>query len=122
MLALFIGKKIFTLSGVEIGWRIFASSPGKLPKYTAVFHAPSIRVFKPVDKEIIDALLKLLKLICNYGAGLNYYDVRHLTRRGIKLSITSGVVSASKVDSHIYLILAALRKFSHAAHILRLKE
>lgn len=95
---------------------------GKYANITAIFHMPSIRVVGPFDKILIEALPESLKFICNYGAGYNYYDVEHLTRRGIKLSNTSGVVDASTADTHLYLILGALRNFAHAAHTLRQKE
>ena len=67
-----------------------------------------------VTDDIDAALLALagdkLKLIANYGAGIDHIDVQTARQRGILVSNTPDVVTEDTADMTIALILAVLRR------------
>jgi glyoxylate reductase len=62
-----------------------------------------------VDASLLDRLPNL-RLIANYGAGVDNIDVAEATRRGIQVTNTPGVLSESVADLTWGLLLAAARR------------
>lgn len=64
----------------------------------------------PIGPDLLDAAPGL-RVISNYGVGYNNVDVEDLTRRGIVVCNTPGVLSAAVADLTMLLILAAAKRF-----------
>jgi glyoxylate reductase len=64
----------------------------------------------PVGPDLLDAAPKL-RVISNYGVGYNNVDPADLTRRGIVVCNTPGVLSAAVADLTMLLILVAAKRF-----------
>lgn len=72
-------------------------------------------VLVPTVTDQIDAALlaqagERLKLIANYGAGVDHIDVQTARQRGILVSNTPGVVTEDTADMTMALILAVIRR------------
>lgn len=72
-------------------------------------------VLVPMVTDQIDANLlaqagERLKLIANYGAGVDHIDVQTARQRGVLVSNTPGVVTEDTADMTLALILAVTRK------------
>lgn len=72
-------------------------------------------VLVPTVTDVIDANMlaqagERLKLIANYGAGIDHIDVQSARQRGILVSNTPGVVTEDTADMTLALILAVTRR------------
>ena len=65
------------------------------------------------DKEIAEAMPETLIAVCHNGAGYDQIDVEYFNKRHIQVSNTPNVVSAATADTHVFLLLSALRYFSY---------
>ena len=63
-----------------------------------------------IDARLIAQASEKLKLIANYGAGVDHIDVATARQRGILVSNTPGVVTDDTADMTIALILAVTRR------------
>ena len=71
----------------------------------------------PVGPELLDRAPKL-RVVSNFGVGFNNVDVPDLTRRGIAVCNTPGVLSDCVADLTMGLILTASRQIvANAAHV-----
>lgn len=64
------------------------------------------------DEEIAKALPSSVIAICHNGAGYDQIDVEFFNQRHIQVSNTPDVVSNATADTHVFLLLSALRNFS----------
>lgn len=71
-----------------------------------------------IDAEVIDAL-KELKLIANFGAGVDHIDMKHAKARGILVTNTPSVLTEDTADVAMALLLAAPRRLSEGAQAIR---
>jgi glyoxylate reductase len=62
-----------------------------------------------IDQELLDHA-PALKVIANYGVGFEHIDVEAVTRRGIPVTNTPGVLTDSTADLTMALILATARR------------
>lgn len=93
---------------------------GKYSQIVAIYRTfPSVEITGRFDEELAAHVPSTLKYICGHGAGYDQIDVPFFTAKGIKISNTPGAVDAATADTHIYLILGALRNFSFGAKQLR---
>jgi glyoxylate reductase len=81
-------------------------------------------VLVPTITDTIDAGLlaqagEKLKLIANYGAGVDHIDVATARQRGILVSNTPGVVTEDTADMVMALILAATRRIPEGLQIMQ---
>ena len=67
-------------------------------------------------------LLPGLRLVANFSVGYDRIDLEELTRRGIALTNTPGVLSAATADLTFALILAARRRVVEADALVRAGE
>ncbi|MCB1408511.1 MAG: D-glycerate dehydrogenase [Rhodobacteraceae bacterium] len=67
-------------------------------------------VTDPIDAAILAQAGERLKLIANYGAGVDHIDVQSARQRGILVSNTPGVVTEDTADMTLALMLAVTRK------------
>ena len=76
-----------------------------------------------VTDQIDAALLALagdkLKLIANYGAGVDHIDVQTARQRGILVSNTPGVVTDDTADMTMALILAVIRRIPEGLAVMQ---
>jgi glyoxylate reductase len=72
-----------------------------------------------VDAATIDALGPDLKLIANFGAGVDHIDVAHAKSKGITVTNTPSVLTEDTADVAMALILAVPRRLSEAAQAIR---
>ncbi|MEY8880341.1 2-hydroxyacid dehydrogenase [Donghicola sp. XS_ASV15] len=63
-----------------------------------------------LDSSVLSSAGDRLKLIANYGAGIDHIDVHTARQRGILVSNTPGVVTEDTADMTIALILAVTRR------------
>ena len=63
-----------------------------------------------IDTAMLAAAGERLKLIANYGAGIDHIDVASARQRGILVSNTPGVVTDDTADMAIALMLAVTRR------------
>lgn len=75
-----------------------------------------------ITSEVIDALLPELKLIANFGAGVDHIDVAHAKRKGVLVSNTPSVLTEDTADVAMALILAVPRRLSEAAQAVRQQQ
>jgi glyoxylate reductase len=81
-------------------------------------------VLVPTITDTIDAGLlaqagERLKLIANYGAGIDHIDVATARQRGILVSNTPGVVTEDTADMVLALILAVTRRIPEGLHLMQ---
>ncbi len=65
-----------------------------------------------LDVAVLERAGPRLKLIANYGAGIDHIDVVAARQRGILVSNTPGVVTEDTADMTMALILAVTRRFN----------
>lgn len=75
-----------------------------------------------ITPEVIDALLPELKLIANFGAGVDHIDVVFAKSRGVLVSNTPSVLTEDTADVAMALILAVPRRLSEAAQAVRQQQ
>ncbi|ODV60472.1 D-mandelate dehydrogenase-like dehydrogenase [Ascoidea rubescens DSM 1968] len=63
------------------------------------------------DREIISVFPKGLKIICHAGAGYDLIDTSSLIERKIQLSNVPILNNPSTADTHLYLLIGAMRNF-----------
>ncbi|CTQ48310.1 2-hydroxyacid dehydrogenase [Jannaschia donghaensis] len=78
---------------------------------------PQADILVPTITDVIDAPLLAgagdrLKLIANYGAGVDHIDVATARQRGILVSNTPGVLTEDTADMGLALMLAVLRRMT----------
>ena len=84
-------------------------------------------VLVPTVTDQIDAALlaqagERLKLIANYGAGVDHIDVQTARQRGILVSNTPGVVTEDTADMTMALILAVIRRIPEGLAVMQKGE
>ncbi|MFD1882948.1 2-hydroxyacid dehydrogenase [Paracoccus pacificus] len=84
-------------------------------------------VLVPVVADRIDAGMLAqagdkLKLIANYGAGVDHIDVHSARQRGILVSNTPGVVTEDTADMTLALILAVTRRIPEGQAVMQAGE
>ncbi len=72
-----------------------------------------------LSKEVIDAAGEQLRLIANFGTGVDNIDVSAATARGITVTNTPGVLTEDTADMTMALILAVSRRLIEGAQVLR---
>ncbi len=78
-------------------------------------------VSDPIGKKVIDEAKKL-KIIANYGVGINNVDIEYATERGIILTNTPGVLTQATAELGWALIMAAARRIVEADALVRRGE
>lgn len=72
-----------------------------------------------IDAAILDQAGPQLKLIANFGAGVDHIDLAAAARRGIVVTNTPGVLTEDTADMAMALILATQRRLVEGALLLR---
>jgi glyoxylate reductase len=72
-----------------------------------------------IDARLIDAAGPQLKLIANFGAGVDHIDVAAANARGITVTNTPGVLTEDTADMTMALILAVARRLIEGANVVR---
>lgn len=75
-----------------------------------------------VDKELIDAASKRVKIIANYGVGYNNIDVDYAAKRGIVVTNTPDPVIEPTAELAFALMLAAARRIPECDRRLRVTD
>jgi glyoxylate reductase len=76
-------------------------------------------VTDPIDAGLIGHAGERLKLIANYGAGVDHIDVATARSRGILVSNTPGVVTEDTADMTLALILAVTRRIPEGLAVMQ---
>ena len=84
-------------------------------------------VLVPCVTDQIDAALLAqagdrLKLIANYGAGVDHIDVQSARQRGVLVSNTPGVVTEDTADMTMALILSVIRRIPEGLQVMQKGE
>ena len=76
----------------------------------------------PIDAAMIGQAGERLKLIANYGAGVDHIDVATARQRGILVSNTPGVVTEDTADMVMALILSVTRRIPQGLAVMQSGE
>lgn len=71
-----------------------------------------------IDGELIEAAGPDLKLIANFGNGVDHIDVEAAARRGITVTNTPGVLTEDTADMTMAMILSLPRRLAEGARII----
>ncbi len=72
-----------------------------------------------IDADLIEQAGKRLKLIANFGVGVDHIDVEAATAHGITVTNTPDVLTEDTADMTMALILAVMRRLVEGADIIR---
>jgi glyoxylate reductase len=72
-----------------------------------------------IDASLIGQAGDSLRLIANYGAGVDHIDVATARQRGILVSNTPGVLTDDTADMTMALMLAVLRRIPEGLHVMQ---
>ncbi len=72
-----------------------------------------------LDRELLEQAGDNLKLIANYGTGVDHIDVAAAAGRGITVTNTPGVLTEDTADMTMALILAVSRRLIEGAEVLK---
>jgi glyoxylate reductase len=72
-----------------------------------------------IDADVIAAAGPQLKLIANFGAGVDHIDVAAAHAKGITVTNTPGVLTEDTADMTMALILAAARRIVEGANVVQ---
>jgi len=72
-----------------------------------------------IDQKLLAQAGERLKLIANYGAGVDHIDVETARRRGILVSNTPGVLTEDTADMTMALILAVPRRIKEGIQLMQ---
>jgi len=72
-----------------------------------------------LDAALIEQAGEKLKLIANFGAGVDHIDVAAANARGITVTNTPGVLTEDTADLTMTLMMATLRRVVEGANLLR---
>ena len=75
-----------------------------------------------VDAALIDAAGARLKLIANFGAGVNHIDLAAARRRGIIVTNTPGVLTEDTADMAMALVISVPRRLAEGEKLVRSGE
>jgi glyoxylate reductase len=75
-----------------------------------------------IDADVIEAAGDRLKLIANFGAGVNHIDLRAARARGIIVTNTPGVLTEDTADMTMALILSVPRRLAEGEKLVRSGE
>lgn len=72
-----------------------------------------------IDADVINAAGPNLKMIANFGAGVDHIDLKAAQAKGLPVSNTPGVLTEDTADITIALILASVRRMTEGERLLR---
>src|SRR5450432_1520128 len=72
-----------------------------------------------IDAKVIAAAGEQLKLIANFGAGVDHIDVTAATDKGITVTNTPGVLTDDTADLTMGLLMAVARRVVEGADVIR---
>ena len=75
-----------------------------------------------IDAALLDKAGPQLKLIANFGAGVDHIDVTAATDRGITVTNTPGVLTEDTADLTMALIMAVARRIVEGANVAQAGE
>ncbi len=75
-----------------------------------------------IDSALISQAGERLKLIANYGAGVDHIDVATARQRGVLVSNTPGVLTDDTADMTMALLLAVLRRIPEGLSVMQSGE
>ena len=75
-----------------------------------------------IDADVIAAAGEQLRLIANYGAGVDHIDLAAAQERGILVSNTPGVLAEDTADMTVALVLGVMRRVSEGLDVMRAGE
>jgi glyoxylate reductase len=75
-----------------------------------------------IDAALIDSASDRLKLIANFGVGVNHIDLHAARARGIMVTNTPGVLTEDSADMTMALILAVPRRLGEGEKLIRAGE
>ncbi|UOK71462.1 2-hydroxyacid dehydrogenase [Ancylobacter polymorphus] len=93
-------------------------SPAALAEAVATADVLVPAICDRIDARVIEAAGPNLKLIANFGNGVDHIDVTAATERGITITNTPGVLTEDTADMTMALILAVPRRLTEGAALI----
>jgi len=72
-----------------------------------------------ISAQVIEAAGPQLKMIANFGVGIDHIDLKAAAARGLKVSNTPGVLTDDTADITLILMLNAMRRTTEGERLLR---
>lgn len=72
-----------------------------------------------MDSRVVDGAGSCMRLICNYGAGVDHIDLDACRRRGVVVTNTPDVLTAATAEIALFLMMAVARRTSEGEAELR---
>lgn len=79
---------------------------------------PSVKNTGRFDAELAKALPESVVAVCHNGAGYDQIDPAAFAQRKIQISNVPELVNASTADTHVFLLLGALRNFEYGHRLM----
>jgi glyoxylate reductase len=93
-------------------------SPARLVDAVKTAHVLVPTVTDHIDQSVLSQTGERLKLIANFGNGVDNIDVATAVQRGITVTNTPGVLTEDTADMTMALILAVPRRLAEGAQVL----
>jgi len=94
-------------------------TPAELAEAVAGAEVLAPTVTDEIDAAVIEAAGPNLKLIANFGAGVDHIDVAAAAARGVTVTNTPGVLTEDTADMTMALILATARRIVEGANVVQ---
>src|SRR6476660_7961699 len=94
------------------------TAQGQLAEAVKLADVPAPTVTDRIDASVLGKSGEQLKLIANFGNGVDNIDVASAVQRGITVTNTPGVLTDDTADMTIALILAVARRIAEGARVI----
>jgi glyoxylate reductase len=114
-----VQDRLSTLFEARLSHDDQALSPAQLQKAAASCDVLAPTVTDQIDAAVIKAGKGRLKMIANYGAGVDHIDLEAAAKVGITVTNTPGVLTEDTADLAMALILAVPRRLAEGERVMR---
>ncbi len=117
-----VQDRLCTLFDTRLNLSDKALSHDELKKAASQCQVLAPTVTDHIDADVIEAGAGRLKLIANFGAGVDHIDLDAASRAGITITNTPSVLTNDTADLTMALILAVPRRLAEGSRVMRAGE
>jgi glyoxylate reductase len=114
-----VETRMMELFDVRLNLSDEAFSASRLSETVATADVLVPTVTDRIDQTILNAAGPRLKLIANYGTGVDHIDIKEARKRGILVTNTPDVLTADTAEMTMAMILAVPRRLTEGERVLR---